>query len=172
MLIRRLRASDDPCRFASGSLALDRFLIDYAWSNQDALGIGVTYVAPVEDDIGGYITVAAASLQRDVTPPPDLRPYPRYPLPVLKVGRLAVDSRIQGQGLGHALLRHSLAVAWAMRETVGCIGVCVDALPAAVGFYEDLGFVQQTQLEGLSGSRPRPTPLYLSLNSAQSFFTP
>ena len=170
MQIRRLRASDDPHRFASGSLMLDRFLIDYAWSNQDSLGIGVTYVAPVENDVGGYITVAAASLQRDIAPPPDLRIYPRYPLPVLKIGRLAVDARIQGQGIGHALLTHSLAVAWAMRETVGCIGVCVDALPTAVPYYEHLGFIPQMQLEGLSGSRPRPTPMYLSLNQMSSFF--
>ena len=170
MRIRRLLGSDDSARFSSGSLALDRFLIDYAWANQETLGVGVTYVAPVEGAVGGYVTVAAASLQRDVAPPPNLDTYPRYPLPVLRVGRLAVDSRIQGQGIGQLLLQHSFAVAWAMRQHVGCIGVCVDALPGAVSFYEDLGFVRQKQIEGLSGSRPRPVPLYFSLNQAAEFF--
>lgn len=168
MQVRRLRASDPTSSFASGDAGLDRFLHSYAWQNQDALGIGVTYIATSGDAIAGYVTLAAGALERDSLPAGSAAAFPRYPLPVLRLARLAVDSRVQGIGIGGALVGFALRVAWTMRETVGCVGVVVDALPGAVAYYESLGFERVDALSGTSGARPRPTPMYLSLGDART----
>jgi GNAT superfamily N-acetyltransferase len=168
MQVRRLRASDATASFACGDAGLDRFLQRHAWQNQDALGIGVTYVATPGSDIAGYVTLAAGVLERDAVPADPTAAYPRYPLPVLRLARLAVDTRVQGAGVGGALVGFALRVAWTMRGQVGCVGVVVDALPEAVGYYETLGFAALAVLEGTSAARPRQIPLYLSLNDARS----
>lgn len=167
MQVRRLRTSDTTASFACGDAGLDRFLQRHAWHNQDALGIGVTYVATPGSEIAGYVTLAAGALQRDTVPADPAAAYPRYPLPVLRLARLAVDSRVQGIGVGGALIDFVLHVAWTMRGQVGCAGVVVDALPAVVGYYETLGFAALTALSGASAARPRQIPLYLSLNDAR-----
>src|SRR5207237_1166419 len=66
---------------------------------------------------------------------------PAYPLPVLRLARLAVDERHQGWGVANALLRAVFTLAQRMAADVGCLGVIVDAKPEAVGFYEKLGFM-------------------------------
>jgi predicted N-acetyltransferase YhbS len=167
MQVRRLRASDATASFACGDAGLDRFLQRHAWQNQDALGIGVTYVATPGSEIAGYVTLTAGTLERDVVPADPAAAYPRYPLPVVRLARLAVDTRVQGVGIGSALVGFVLRVAWTMREQVGCVGVVVDALPAAVAYYEALGFVPLTVLRGSSTARPRQVPLYLSLHEAR-----
>jgi len=168
MQVRRLRASDPTASFACGDAGLDRFLRRQAWQNQDAMGIGVTYVATPGSDIAGYATLAAGALERDAVPAAPTAAYPRYPLPVLRLARLAVDTRVQGVGVGGALVGFALRVAWTMRSQVGCVGVVVDAMPGAVGYYETLGFAELAVLEGGSATRPRQTPMYLSLNDARS----
>lgn len=167
MQVRRLRASDTTASFACGDAGLDRFLQRHAWQNQDALGIGVTYVATPSSEIAGYVTLAAGALERDVVPTNPAKTYPRYPLPVLRLARLAVDTRVQGVGVGSALVGFALRVAWTMREQVGCVGVAVDALPGAIDYYETLGFEPLAVLRGSTTARPRQIPMYLSLNDAR-----
>ena len=167
MQIRRLRGSDDTAAFSCGDAGLDRFLSSHAWRNQDALGIGVTYVAPAGERIAAFMTLAAGSVARDHVRESERATLPRYPLPVVRLARLGVDSRAQGEGLGGALVDFALHVAWAMRERVGCIGVAVDALPEAVAYYERLGFESIAVLEGSSALRPRPVPMHLWLNDTR-----
>ena len=69
------------------------------------------------------------------------RKLPQYPLPVLRLARLAVDETAQRQGIGVALLRFALRLALAMANDYGCVGVVVDAKPDAVAFYARYGFV-------------------------------
>lgn len=57
---------------------------------------------------------------------------PAYPLPVLRLARLGVDTRAQGLGIGKALLRHVLALAVEQRGRIGGVGVVTDAKPEAV----------------------------------------
>jgi len=167
MELRSLRASDQVESFSSGDPGLDRFLSQFAWQNQDALGIGVTYVATVDGMIAGYVTLVAGAIERDELPLELHGAYPRYPLPVLRLARLAVDRRAQGAGIGRALVGFALRVAWTMRDRVGCVGVVVDALPAATGYYTMLGFEETAALRGRSAVRPRQVPMYLALSDAQ-----
>lgn len=140
--IRPLARDDDRSDFSCGQPDLDRFFEHYAGQNQFKLHLAVTYVAVVESRIVGFATVAASSLERDSVPNArQRRRLPSYPLPVLRLARLGVDTRAQGLGIGKALLRHVLRLAIEQRDRLGCVGVVTDAKAEAVGFYEGLGFV-------------------------------
>ena len=78
---------------------------------------------------------------------------------MLRLARLAVDSKVRGRGLGEQLLRFALALT--MTEDYGCVGVAVDAKIGAEAFYARYGFRAIDVVEGLSDTRPRPTPMFL-----------
>jgi GNAT superfamily N-acetyltransferase len=91
------------------------------------------------------------------------RRLPAFPLPVLRLARLAVASEVQGQGVGRLLLRTVFTLAWRMSEELGCVGVLVDAKPPAVGFYASLGFQELHHTRGALGDRPEPVPMFIAL---------
>ncbi len=161
MEIRRLRPDDERSRFRSGDPDLDRFFRAYAGQNQFRHHVGVTYVAVDEDAVLGFLTVAPGGIEIDDLPSSVRKGLPRYPLPVLRLARLAVDSTARGRGLGEQLLRYALGLAVAMADDYGCAGVAVDAKPGAEPFYSKYGFRPIELVEGLSESRPRPTAMFL-----------
>jgi len=163
--IRALRESDDRTAFRSGDPELDRFIQQFAARNQFRHHIGVTYVAVEGRALLGFVTVAAAHIEIDDLPIAIRRRVPRYPLPVLRLARLAVDQSTQGQGLGLQLLRFALRLALRMAEDYGCVGVVVDAKPDAETFYAKYGFISVDAVEGRSDARPRPTPMFLSIRA-------
>lgn len=163
--VRVLRRDDDRSRFRSGNADLDRFFSRYAGQNQFRHHLGVTYVAVEGADVVGFATVAASQVEIAELPDDDRRRFPRYPLPVLRLARLAVDEQVRGQGVGRVLLRTVFALAHEMSGTVGCVGVVVDAKPGAVAFYERLGFRAMTPRAGTLGDRPEPLTMYLHLSA-------
>jgi len=67
----------------------------------------------------------------------------RYPIPAVLLARLAVDSSLQGCGLGSRLLLHALGEIAEAARHVGFEVVVVDAIdPDAVTFYAQRGFTQ------------------------------
>lgn len=163
--IRPLRPDDDRGGFSCGQPALDRFFHHYAGQNQFRLHLAVTYVATVEKRLVGFATVSVGSLERATVPSARLRrSLPGYPLPVLRLARLAVDHRAQGLGVGRALLRHVLDLGLVQRDSLGCIGVITDAKPDALPFYARYGF---EPLEGVreGALHGGPTPLFLPLGA-------
>ena len=163
MQIRALRSDDDRSRFRCGDPDLDRFLQRFAAQNQFRHYVGVTYVAVEGDAVLGYATVAPAHLEIEGLPAAERGKLPRYPLPVLRLARLAVDLTVQGQGLGGRLLRFVLELAARMASDYGCIGVVVDAKPAAVEFYARCGFLAAEAVLGASEARPQPVPMFLAM---------
>lgn len=163
--IRRLEPSDDRRRFASGNPDLDRFFQRFAGQNQFRHHLGVTYIAVAEDRILGFVTVAPSEIEIDALTEERRRQLPRYPLPVLRVARLAVAEHVQGCGIGKALLRFALDLARRTAEEVGCIGVVVDAKPDAQAFYRHYGFEPFGVLEGALLDRPEPTPMFLPVSA-------
>ena len=161
MEIRALRESDDRSAFQSGDPDLDRFLGKYAGQNQFRHHIGATYVAVERDRVAGYVTVAPGHIEIEDLPVAQRKKLPRYPLPILRLARLAVDVSVRGQGLGKQLLRFVLRLALRMAEEFGCIGVVVDAKPGAVTFYRQFGFLALEVIEGQSPARPPATAMFL-----------
>ena len=161
--IRALRENDNRTSFRSGDADLDRFLQQFAGQNQFRHHVGVTYVAVHDQDILGFATVPAAHVEIDELPLAIRRIFPRYPLPVLRLARLAIDQSAQGQGLGLDLLRFVLRLVVQMANDYGCVGVVVDAKPNAEAFYAKYGCVAVDVVEGRSDARPAPTAMFLSL---------
>jgi GNAT superfamily N-acetyltransferase len=163
--IRSLREDDNRTSFHSGDADLDHVFQQFAGQNQFRHHLGVTYVAADGRDMLGFATVAAAQVEIDELPLVMRRKLPRYPLPVLRLARLAVDQSAQGQGVGLHLLRFVLQLALQMAHDDGCVGVIVDAKPNAEAFYVKYGFVAVDAVEGRSDARPAPTPMFLSIRA-------
>lgn len=168
MQIRALRASDERSRFRSGDPDLDRFLEKFAGQNQFRHYVGVTYVAIDEDRVLGFATVAPGHVEIEGLPNAERGRLPRYPLPVLRLARLAVDRPVQGQGLGGRLLCFVLQLAGRMADDYGCVGVVVDAQPGAVEFYARNGFVPVDATLGASEARPQPKPMFLAMRAIKA----
>jgi len=168
MQIRALREADDRSRFRSGDPDLDRFLQRFAGQNQFRHYVGVTYVAVEEDGVLGFATVAPGHVEIEGLPTAERNKLPRYPLPVLRLARLAVDRSVQGQGLGGRLLRFVLQLAARMADDYGCVGVVVDAKPGAVEFYARYGFASVEVVLGASAARPQPKPMFLAMRAIKA----
>ena len=168
MEIRPLRPSDDRSAFDSGDEGLDRFFHQYAGQNQFRHYLGVTYVAVDQGKVLGCATVAPGQIEVDDLPAATRKKMPRYPLPILRLARLAVDRSARSSGLGKQLLRFACQLAGAMADDFGCAGVVVDAKPDAVAFYAKYGFVSFEALEGQSDARPRATPMFLAMHAIKS----
>jgi GNAT superfamily N-acetyltransferase len=168
MEIRLLRPDDDRSQFESGDPDLDGFLRRYAGQNQFRHHIGTTYVAIASGHILGYATIAPGSLEIDEAPPAVRKGLPAYPLPILRLARLATDKSARGQGIGRALLRTVFKLALSMARDFGCAGVVVDSKKDSVRFYEGLGFVRIDVVEGALESRPRPVAMFIPIQDIEA----
>lgn len=134
LLIQRLERGHLVEQFDCGDQELNDYLRRFAWQNQQRHSVGTTFVATASEvpkAVLGFCTFAASSIAAALFPE----------VPVLLLGRLAVDQRFQGRGVGSELLAHALDQALAVRETIGCRGIVVDAYPAAASWYAAAGFV-------------------------------
>lgn len=140
--IAPLGRSHDRSAFDCGEPVLDEFLRRYARQNQDK-GMSRTFVATRggEPRVLGFFTLSAGSVAFEVLPDDVRRRLPGHPVPVVLLGRLAVDRAAAGQGLGERLVVEALTIALRVAETVGAVAVEVVAKgDAARGFYERYGF--------------------------------
>jgi GNAT superfamily N-acetyltransferase len=142
--IRRIEESDVAENFDCGDEPLNNYLKRHAWTNQQKISIGVTYVA-IDDSapytVLGYFTLATSSVPRDRFPKKHVRGLPPYDLPLILLARLAVDRRFCGRGLGHALLSEALKITLRVADEVGCRCIVTDAYPDKVGWYARYGFI-------------------------------
>lgn len=163
--VRPLRPDDRRDQFASGDIDLDRFFQKFAGQNQFRLHIGTTYVAVNADKIVGFVTLSATSIIIADLPKALRKQLPNYPLPALRLARLAVAKDVQGQGIGKRLLRATFDLTREMAERIGCIGLIVDAKSNAIEFYQRYGFESLEVIRGTLGDRPVPQVMFLPLGS-------
>jgi GNAT superfamily N-acetyltransferase len=144
----------DPSPLAAGHIlegfdcdqpSLTTWLIDHA-STAGAVGSARTYVvsdSQQRDRVVGYHALTAASLERESATARMIKGMPRYPIPVVLLARLAVDTTVRGRGLGSWLLRDAMLRALAASQTVGIRAMLVHALDAeARAFYLHHGLEQ------------------------------
>ncbi len=172
MEIRALHEGDERSQFRSGDPDLDRFFHRFAGQSQFRHYLGVTYVAVDAGRILGFATVAPGHVEIEGLPAAARKKLPRYPLPVPRLARLAVDQAARGQGLGRQLLRFVFGLALGMARDYGCVGVAVDAKPDAVDFYKQYGFVSVDVVEGQSDARPAPIPMFLAIRAVHEALGP
>jgi GNAT superfamily N-acetyltransferase len=137
-----LRADHDRKAFSCGVEPLDRYFREQA--TQDIRRrVSACYVAIDEatSAIAGYYTLAAGGVPLGEMPAQLAKRLPRYSsVPVVRMGRLAVDQHYRGKKLGAALLWD--AVLRATRSEIAAFALVVDAKDAsAADFYRHHGFV-------------------------------
>lgn len=135
----------DVSRFTNGiHSSLDHWLRERASSSE---GLSArTYVTCPSDEpkrVVGYFSVSTALEQRSALPSAKLRRGMPAQVPLLLIGRLAVDTEWRGRGVGSALLADALRRCLRASEIAGARGVVAHAIDeAAVGFYERHGFLR------------------------------
>ncbi|MBD0320363.1 MAG: GNAT family N-acetyltransferase [Gemmatimonadetes bacterium] len=140
--IRPLGRGHDRTSLDCGEPALDEFFRRNARQNEDR-GISRTYVATArgESRVLGFYSLAAGSVPVGDLPETERRRLPRYPIPAVKLARLAVDRSAQGGGVGKALLADALRRSVRVAEIIGIFAVEVYAKQdAAAAFYHRFGF--------------------------------
>lgn len=161
LLVTELASHHDRSDFDCGEPALNQYLQRLA-RQQSARNFSKTYVVvPAgEAQILGFYSISAGGVDFENWPQ-NLR-LPRYPTPVVRIGRLAVDARSQGRGVGAVLLRHALGLALRLSDSVGLNAVVVDAKnPEVAAFYARHGFTPFPD---------RPLMLFLTLTVAQKAY--
>jgi|SRR5664280_1689637 len=127
--------------FDSGEQSLDNWLKKRALANQVS-GAGRTFVACEGRRVAGYYALASGAVTVASVPGKFRRNMPD-PIPVVLLGRLAVDRAWQGQGLGRSLFRDAAMRVSHAADTIGIRGIVVHALSDdARKFYLALGFME------------------------------
>jgi hypothetical protein len=96
--------------FTCGEESLDLYIRRFANQNVKQRVSRVFVASPVSEPevIAGYYTLSADSLDAQSLPPERQRKLPKYPVPVAMLGRLAIATPYQGQGLGQMLIADAL----------------------------------------------------------------
>lgn len=124
--------------FDCGVPPLDEWLRRRARSNA-ASGASHTYVACDEVNVVGYYALAAGAVELSATPGRFRRNMPD-PIPIVVLGRLAVDRSQQGTGIGRALFRDAGLRVLQAASVIGVRGLLVEAISeSAKAFYGALG---------------------------------
>jgi predicted GNAT family N-acyltransferase len=149
-VIERLASHHDRKGFDCGHELLNNFILQLAgqYARKD---LGQTYVAtrPETARVLGYYTISTAHVSYETVPEAMNRGLPRrIRVPVVLLGRLAVDASVQGQGLGAILLGNALERVADLAHGVGIRAITVEAIDdQAVRFYRKHGFLSLTDDE-------------------------
>jgi GNAT superfamily N-acetyltransferase len=127
--------------FESGEPSLDQWQKKRALKNHTS-GASRCFVVCNGKAVIGYYSLSAGAISHEASPKTMRRNMPD-PLPVLLLGRLAVDRRYHNQGLGQALLRDAMIRAVAVSRDAGVFAILVHALSEqGKRFYLSRGFVE------------------------------
>lgn len=129
--------------FACGKSPLDDWLRAHALDNEGKASRTYVVTAQTGEDAGnvvGYYTLANGSVVREEVPKKIRQGLPN-PVPVMVLGRLAVDRSHGGKGIGPGLLREAMQRTAQASQIAGVRALIVHAIDDdAVGFYAKYGF--------------------------------
>ncbi|MET3878835.1 GNAT family N-acetyltransferase [Chitinophaga sp. OAE865] len=130
--------------FCCGKPSLDTYL--HTQAKQDVgRKVAACFVLEGEDGvIKGYYTLSSDAIKRESLPETTKKKLPTYKdLPVILLGRLAIDGQFARQGFGKLLLLDALKKSYETSNVVGAIAVVVDPLDEEARiFYENYGFIR------------------------------
>lgn len=134
-----LAGNHDLTEFQSGEISLDDWLRRRAPSNQVS-GASRTYVLCNGNRVVAYYALASGVVAVRNAPGRFRRNMPD-PIPIVLLGRLAVDRNWQGRGIGRALFRDAARRVVNAADAIGIRGIVVHAISEeAKSFYSALGF--------------------------------
>jgi len=135
----RLKEAHDTSAFDCGNDDLNN------WLKLRALNADLsarTFVVAEGNTVVAYYCLSAGSVQREVMPSAKLRRNMPDQIPVVVIGRVGVDKRVQRQGYGKGLLKDAILRAIATSESIGVRAILIHALDdEGVSFYKRFGFL-------------------------------
>ena len=147
--------------FDCGEAVLNDWLKRRALKNEDA-GASRTFVVCQDNNVVGYYGLATGSVMHKDAPSKIKRNMPE-PVPVMVLGRLAVDKSAQSMGVGRGLLKDAILRTITVAEQAGIKALLVHALSdEARKFYLQCGFIE---------SPLDPMLLMITLKDAQHYLT-
>jgi GNAT superfamily N-acetyltransferase len=153
----RLTAAHNLTRFDCATPELNHWLVRQALKNE-ANDASRTYVVCHDGVVVAYYSLATGAIDRAEAPKRMQRNMPD-PIPIMVLGRLAVDRAYQGQGIGRALLRDAVQKVLGAAEIVGIKAILVHAISEeAKQFYLAQDFLE---------SPMEPMTLCLELETAR-----
>jgi len=132
--------------FDCGHEALNRFLLRFAWPNQQA-NASQTYVGLDDNAVIGFYTLVVGEVAYDGAPQRLTKGLARHPVPIMLLARMGVRADLQGRGIGAGLVKDAMLRTIAAADIAGIRAFVVHAKDdAARAFYAHLGFVPFTDL--------------------------
>lgn len=150
--------------FSCGNILLDNYLQKQAKQDIKRKLSACFVWSENNGTIKGYYTLSNAGIERVFIPENISKKLPRayHSLPVTLLGRLAIDEKYKGQGLGKLLLIDALKRSSEVSKIIGSMAVIVDPIDeSAIKFYEKYGF---TLL-------PDSEKMFLSMKTIETLFT-
>jgi len=144
LLITPLGKQHNRHSFDCGEDSLNQYLKRFARQDIQRQLNRVFVVSPSDDPelIYGYYSLSASTLVAASLPERLQQRLPRYPVPTVLLGRLAVATDQQGQGIGGIMLVNAMQRAMQASQVMAIYAIIVDALnDPAVGFYRQFGFI-------------------------------
>ncbi|MBK5966171.1 GNAT family N-acetyltransferase [Thiocystis minor] len=139
--IEKLRRDHPIDGFTCGREELDRFLIRYALTNQQA-DASQTYVGLHDEAVIGFYSLVVGEVAYAEAPERLIKGLARHPVPIMLLARLAVSMAWQGRGIGAGLLKDAMRRTLQAADIGGLRAFAVHAKDdTAQRFYEHFGFV-------------------------------
>jgi len=143
--------------FNCGVGELNSYLKRFAKKN-DKLNVGRTYLLLDNETVVGFYTVSVGNIEFQSLPQEISTRLPKYPLPVFRICRLAIDQQFQ-KGLGEYILMEAFLNALSVASKVALFAVVVDAKDeTAKTFYQHYGFISYQDMD---------LSLFISLDSLE-----
>ena len=149
--------------FFCGVESLDRYLKTQAGQDRRRR-LATPRIAVAEDDtVVAYYTLSSFAIGLGDLPEREAKKLPQFTnIPATLLGRLAVDRRYHGRGLGDYMLNSAIKRALAFADEIASFAVVVDAINmGVVAFYETYGFQR---------SKHHADRLYLPIAQAEKLF--
>lgn len=142
-----LSDNHDRGSFSCGTPAIDDYFKTRAGQeSKKYLAKCFVAVSTTDNSIVGFYTLSAGSVPLDLLPQTVAKNIRYHDVPVILLGRIGVDRRFQGQGIGTELLLD--ACEHAMNAPIGAIGVVLDAKETVKNWYleRDFEIIQELRL--------------------------
>ena len=158
--IEKLRRDHPIDGFTCGSAELDRFLICFAFGNQQA-NASQTWLGLYGSEVIGFYTLVVGEVAYGDAPERLTKGLARHPVPLMLLARIGVSTVWQGRKLGAGLLKDAMRRTLQAADIAGIRAFAVHAKDdSARRFYEHFGFV---------ASPTDPLHLFLLLKDLRPF---
>lgn len=156
----KLNQHHDLSKFSCGVEDLDEFLKEDALKQQEQ-NLNVTYLAIHESEIIGYVSILADKIECKQIDNTIESKYKNYP--AIKIGRLAVNEKYKGLGIGNEILASICELIKEISEEIGVSFITVDAYFNARAFYQKTHLLKKesTILKAKEKSTKRPNNIHI-----------